>query len=395
LRERIAQGHPWVYRNHVPANVQLPTGTWVKLRCGPWVGYAIWDAEGPIALRIYSERHLPDPEWLLDQVQAAWELRAPLRATGCTAFRWLFGEGDGVPGLTVDRYGDYAIAQAYSPATVTLLPYLADALSECDPSLRGIVWRESDASRHIDTEPASAESQTFTPNSRLQVLAGEMPPDQLTITEHGLQFSVNLQLGQKTGLFLDQRENRLFVEQLSANRSVLNCFAYTGGFSLYALRGGATTVTSVDIGKGLAEAATTNIQLNALDSSRHEFITADCFDVLNRYVNQNQQFDLVILDPPSFAKSKQNRYAAIRAYTRLNTLGIRCVAPGGLLVSSSCTSQVGPDAFREILASAALDADRRLQIIHEAGQPLDHPVPAHFPEGRYLKFVVGRVGGVV
>jgi len=149
---------------------------------------------------------------------------------------------------------------------------------------------------------------------------------------------------------------------------------------------------SADIGRGLAEAAATNITLNRLDAARHSFVTGDCFELLARYAEEGRRFDLVILDPPSFAKSKQNRYAALRAYTKLNALALRCVRPGGLLATASCTSQVGPEAFKELLAAAGASAERRLQIIHEAGQPLDHPVPAHFPEGRYLKFVVGRVG---
>ncbi|NJR52856.1 MAG: class I SAM-dependent rRNA methyltransferase [Leptolyngbyaceae cyanobacterium CSU_1_3] len=264
LRERLAQGHPWVYRNHVPAGIRLETGDWVRVYCGSWSAYAIWDDEGPIALRIYSERQLPDPEWLLERVRDAWQLRAPLRAAGCTAYRWLFGEGDGLPGLTVDRYGEYAIAQAYSAATKTLLPYLADALCECDQSLRGVVRRTSD------------ENQETT--RQIEVLAGQAPPKQVVIEEYGLRFGVDLALGQKTGLFLDQRENRRVVEGLSAEREVLNCFAYTGGFSLYALRGGATAVTSVDIGKGLAEATENNIALSGLDTTRQEFVTADCFD---------------------------------------------------------------------------------------------------------------------
>jgi 23S rRNA (cytosine1962-C5)-methyltransferase len=172
---------------------------------------------------------------------------------------------------------------------------------------------------------------------------------------------------------------------------VLNCFAYTGAFSLYALRGGARSVVSADIGKGLAEATAANIALNGFDPARHSFVTADCFELLQGYVDAGRRFDLIILDPPSFAKSKQNRYAALRAYTRLNTLAMRCVAPNGLLATASCTSQVGPEEFKQMLAAAGSSAGRRLQIIHEAGQPLDHPVPAHFPEGRYLKFVVGRM----
>ena len=226
---------------------------------------------------------------------------------------------------------------------------------------------------------------------RSSVAWGVAPPPNLVVREHGIQFFADLRAGQKTGLFLDHRENRRFVEGLSAGRTVLNCFAYTGAFSLYALRGGASSVVSADIGKGLADATAANVALNGFDAGRHSFATGDCFELLNQYVDEQRQFDLVILDPPSFAKSKQNRYAASRAYTRLNALALRCVAPGGLLATASCTSQIGPEAFKELLAAAGAAAGRRLQIIHEAGQPIDHPVPAHFPEGRYLKFVVARV----
>jgi 23S rRNA (cytosine1962-C5)-methyltransferase len=397
LKERLAQGHPWVYRNHVPPDVQLPAGTWVRARCGGWSGYGLWDAERPIAVRIFSERQVPDAHWVRERVQAAWELREPLRAAGCTAYRWLFGEGDGLPGLTVDRYGDFAVAQAYMDGADQLLEWLVDALNEVAP-LRGIVLRgrgvqAEDEEPEIQDKQAGRqgdrESRSLSP--RLLVsLSGDAPPQNLVVREHGIQFYANLRAGQKTGLFLDQRENRHHVEGISAGRTVLNCFAYTGGFSLYALRAGARAVVNADIGKGLAEATTANIALNGLDAARQEFVTGDCFELLSHYVEQGRRFDLVILDPPSFAKSKQNRFAAIRAYTRLNTLALRCVAPGGLLATASCTSQVGPDAFKEMLAVAGASAGRRLQIIHEAGQPLDHPVPAHFPEGRYLKFVVGR-----
>jgi 23S rRNA (cytosine1962-C5)-methyltransferase len=370
-----------VYRTHVPAEVRLASGTWVRLRCGGWSAYALWDTEGPIALRIFSERGLPDAAWLRARVREAWELREPLRAS-CTAYRWLFGEGDGLPGLTVDRYGEYAVALAYSRGVASLLLDLAGALRACDPSLRGIVSR---APSDDELQPAGR---------RERILWGEVPPRDLVVEEHGLRFTADLQGGQKTGLFLDQRENRRYVEQVSAGRRVLNCFAYTGGFSLYALRGGASEVVSADIGKGLADAAAANLRLNGLPAERHRFVTGDCFELLEQYAAQGRTFDLVILDPPSFAKSKQNRYAALRAYTRLNTLALRCVIPGGLLASASCTSQVGPEEFKEMLAAAGGAAARRLQIVHEAGQPIDHPVPAHFPEGRYLKFVMARVSPI-
>jgi 23S rRNA (cytosine1962-C5)-methyltransferase len=404
LKDRLAQGHPWVYRNNLPPGTRMRSGSWVRARCGGWSGYGLWDDTGPIALRIFSERQIPDAGWLRERVWAAWELRAPLREAGVTAHRWLFGEGDGLPGLTVDLYGDWAVVQTYMDGAEALLGWLAAALREI-ASLRGIVLRgrgtELEAPRTESREPRTENQEPRTiivgrrssvVGRRSSVLWGELPTRELVVEEYGLRFYADLGMGQKTGLFLDQRENRRFVEGLSYGCEVLNCFAYTGAFSLYALRGGARAVVSADIGHGLAEAAATNIALNRLDAARHSFVTGDCFELLARYAEEGRLFDLVILDPPSFAKSKQKRYAALRAYTKLNTLALRCVRPGGLLATASCTSQVGPEAFKELLAAAGASAERRLQIFHEAGQPLDHPVPAYFPEGRYLKFVVGRVG---
>ena len=381
LKPALAAGHPWVYRSHVAPMPVLTDGSWVRLRCGDWSAFGIWDNEGPIALRIFSEQQ-PDQEWFVERVRSAWALRRPLFET-CTAYRWLFGEGDGLPGLTVDRYGDYAVVMAYSRGVATLVPMLVQALRECDPSLQGILGR----GRPLDDE----QDFVVQTSQRTTLLWGQPVPTELVIIEDGLRFAVDLQLGQKTGLFLDQRENRRFIEQISDGCRVLNMFAYTGGFSLYALRGGAREVVSVDIGKGLAQAAEHNIRLSGLNSARHSFLTEDAFAVLERFAETGRQFDLVILDPPSFVRRKQSRHAALRSYTRLNALGMRCVVPGGLLASASCTSQVGPEVFREMLGAAAVVAGRRMQIIHEAGQPRDHPVPAQFLEGRYLKFVVGRV----
>ncbi|MEO7910352.1 MAG: class I SAM-dependent rRNA methyltransferase [Roseiflexaceae bacterium] len=392
IKERLAQGHPWIYRTHVPPNMRLPSGAWVRVRCGSWSGYGLWDAERPIAIRVFSERQLPDARWLHERVRMAWELRAPLRDAGCTAYRWLFGEGDGLPGLTVDRYADFAVVQTYMDGAEQLLEWLVAALNEVAP-LRGIVLKHRDRGLGAADWEEHTQDPALNPQpSERSVVWGDPPPPNLIVREYGIQFFADLRAGQKTGLFLDHRENRHFIQELSAGRTVLNCFAYTGAFSLYALRGGARAVVSADIGKGLDEAASANVALNGLDAARHTFVTSDCFELLNQYVEQRRQFDLVILDPPSFAKSKQNRFAAARAYTRLNALALRCVAPGGLLATASCTSQIGPEAFKELLAAAGASAGKRFQIIHEAGQPIDHPVPAHFPEGRYLKFVVGRVG---
>jgi 23S rRNA (cytosine1962-C5)-methyltransferase len=378
IRGRLAQGHPWIYRNHVREGQELRSGQWVRVRAGSLVAYGLWDAQSAIAVRLFSSKAVPDRAWFTERVWEAWELRATLRQSGSSsAYRWIYGEGDGIPGVVVDRYGDYAVIQSYAESLKVVIPLIVPALRACDHELRGVLLREYD----------EHEGEG---GLRTRVLWGEAPPEDLVVQEHGLYLQANLSHGQKTGLFLDQRENRRSVEALAGGCSVLNCFAYTGAFSLYALRGGATQVVSVDIGRGLAEAAATNLTLNRLDASRHHFVTEDCFPLLERYSRMGQRFQMIILDPPSFARQKRSMHAALRAYTRLNALALGCIEPGGLLISASCTSQVSPEQFRGMLADAASQREMRLQIIHEAGQPVDHPVPVGFPEGRYLKFVVAR-----
>jgi 23S rRNA (cytosine1962-C5)-methyltransferase len=390
LRPKLAAGHPWVYRNHVRVANRLASGEWVRLRCGGLTAFGLWDAQSAIAVRVFSRNLVPDAAWAQERVWEAWEGRAALRdgEPPTSAFRWIYGEGDGLPGLVVDRYGDYVVLQTYADSLRSVVPLVAPALRVCDPSLRGALLRERPTADDPGAERAEADDA---PPARLRTLWGEAPPADLVVQEHGLRFLADLFQGQKTGLFLDHRENRRTVEGLAGGRSVLNCFAYTGGFSLYALRGGAAEVTSVDVGKGLAEAAAANLALNKLDARRHQFLTEDCFALLDGYAKAGRRFDMVILDPPSFARQKSNLHAALRAYARVNSLALRCIHPGGLLVSASCTSQVSPEAFRTMLGEAAGQAGVRLQIVHESGQPVDHPVPAGFPEGRYLKFAVARV----
>ncbi|MBO9315799.1 MAG: class I SAM-dependent rRNA methyltransferase [Chloroflexus sp.] len=382
IRSRLQQGHPWVYRNHLIGGERLRTGQWVRARCGGLTVYGLYDAQSPIGLRIYSRHDFPNQQWFRERVWEAWELRAPIRASGqTTAYRWIYGEGDYLPGLVVDRYGDYAVIQTYADSIQTIVPIVANALRAVDPELRGVIQRPR---QHDDDDQAQPI-----------LLWGEWPPRNLVVQENGLFFQVDMLYGQKTGLFLDQRENRRTLEGMVAGASVLNCFAYTGGFSLYALRGNAAEVVSCDVGHGLAEATATNIALNHLPADRHRFVTDDCFALLDQYARRGQMFDVVILDPPSFARTRSSQHAAMRAYVRINALGLRCVTPGGLLVTASCTAQIGPEQFRELLGESAAQAHRRMQIIHEAGHPLDHPVPAGFPEGRYLKYVIARVQTLV
>ena len=378
LKASLVAGHPWVYRDHVPRR-DLPSGTWIRLQCGNWYGYGLWDATSPIAARIYSTQHIPDQAWITERVRIAWHGREPLRHTPTTAYRVLFGEGDGLPGITADIYNDVVVLATYAESVETVVPLVVNALQHTIPNLRGIVRRKrTDADNDDET-------------GKIELLWGESPPPTLIVQEHGLKLRANLYAGQKTGLFLDHRENRRTIEQWSMGKRVLNCFAYTGAFSLYAARGGAISTVSVDSAPAAMDDARENFKLNGFNTEQHHFLARDCFDYLNRVIQRGETFDLVILDPPSFARSKKNIHAATRAYVKLNALAMRCVAPDGLLATASCTSQLSPAHFRAMLGEAAAQAERRFSIIHEAGQPLDHPVPAHFMEGRYLKFALGRV----
>ncbi|HEY7349136.1 MAG TPA: class I SAM-dependent rRNA methyltransferase [Ktedonobacterales bacterium] len=383
LKPRLAAGHPWVYRNQIDAPPSLPSGAWVRVRCGGFSAYGLWDARSQIALRLFSPRQVPDAAWLRGRVQRAWELRAPLREQRISAYRWIFGEADGLPGVTVDLYGAFAALHTYCESAEALLPWLTDGLRAAAP-LRGIVLRRkapAAAGASAEDEPEAV--------GKIERLWGALPPRDLIVEEHGLRFHANLFVGQKTGLFLDHRENRRFLEGWCAGRTVLNCFSYTGAFSLYAARGGASAITSCDVASASASEAAANFALNGFDPDSYEFLVEDCFALLARFAREGRLFDLVILDPPSFAHSKKHLHAALRGYIRLHQLALRCVRPGGLLAAASCTSYVSPDMFKETLSQAAASLGRRFLILHEAGQPLDHPVPAHFPEGRYLKFVLG------
>lgn len=363
----LGSGHPWIYRNHLPRH-DLSTGDWVRLEAGRASAVGIFDAEGAIGVRLFGRDTVPTRTDIARRVEQAVALRASVAARDTDCYRVLFGEGDYLPGITVDRYGRYLTVATYSEGVETVLPDVVRALGkELRP--RGIVRRRG---------------------GDLDVLFGERPPPEVTVTEHGLRFLANLYEGQKTGLFLDHRENRATVRERSGGAHVLNLFSYTGAFSVYALAGGAARVVSVDVAGPALDDATRNVELNGFQADRHATLQADAFDVPTRS-EFHEAFDVVVVDPPSLARSKAQRRNAVRAYERLNADAMRCVKPGGLLATASCTSQVDPETFRAVLSAAADRAGVRAQIVHEAGHAADHPVPVSFPEGRYLKFVMVRI----
>jgi 23S rRNA (cytosine1962-C5)-methyltransferase len=402
LKNRLSQGHPWVYRNQLGVLPKLEMGSWVQVRCGGFSAYGLWDNLSPIAVRLFSAKQVPDAQWLQEMVAQAWQNRLSLRneEADTNAYRWIFGEGDGLPGLTVDLYDRWAVVRCYSPSVEVLKPWLVEALRQVNPALKGILERRTVGSTPAtNVTPANNDlgltgiAEDDAP-AKIQVWWGSQPPRNLIVSEHGLQFQANLFEGQKTGLFLDHRENRFFLEKWCREysvKSVLNCFSYTGAFSVYAARGGATQITSCDIAAQASAAAVQNFQLNDFTSKQHQFLSEDCFELLTRYGQEGRKFDLIVLDPPSFAKSNKHVHAALRGYSKLNQLALKCLKPHGFLASASCTSYVSPDMFRDMLAGVGQAASKRLQILHDAGQPVDHPVPTYFLEGRYLKFMLCRV----
>jgi 23S rRNA (cytosine1962-C5)-methyltransferase len=369
LKPSLQRGHPWVYRDHLPPNLRYAPGSWVEVRCGGFRAIGLFDPDSPIAIRLYARDRVPDDGWVSRQVERAWLRREPLRLGGSTnAYRLLNGEGDGLPGIVVDLYGPFAALRLDSPVVEGLVPSVLRAVERCALT-KGICQR---------TEQG------------LRVLSGRAPAHGLIVEEHGIRFHADLGEGQKTGLFLDHRENRKSLAPWCQGRSVLNLFSYTGGFSLYAARAGASRVVSVDRAPEAMNRALDNVRLNGLDEGAHELITADALQYLEQAARAGQRFEVVISDPPSFARAKNQRHRALRAYERLHTLALGVLSSGGLYAAASCTSQVDPESFRGTIALAAGHAQRRLQIVADTGHALDHPIMIGHPEGRYLKFIALR-----
>lgn len=374
LQARLDAGHPWVYRDHVPARFSARSGDFVPVECGRFRGWALWDEDSPIALRVFSRKQRPDQAWVEARLDEAWELRQRLLPPRTDAFRLLFGEGDLLPGVVVDVYAGFAIVVSYSSALGRVVEWVAEALAK-RPEIRGVCER-------VTRRKERAAS--------LRLRSGEAPPEVVLIEEHGLRYEVDFEAGQKTGLFLDHRENRHYLRQLAAGKRVLNLFSYTGAFSVSCAAGGAAHVTSVDIAAPAIEAAGRNVAHNELPAARHEGVAADVFDFLESAKVSGKSWDLVIADPPSFASSRSELFGALRAYKKLHAAALAVLAPGGLYAGASCTAQVSPDAFRQTLAEGATRAQRRLTVVHEVAHAPDHPYAAGHLEGRYLKFVLCR-----
>jgi 23S rRNA (cytosine1962-C5)-methyltransferase len=381
LTRHVAAGHPWLYRDAVPEVVGARSGEFVALlgQGRRPLGHALFDADSPIALRVVATRkdERPGPALWRRRVETAWRLRqTTLDLAATDAYRLLHGEGDRLPGVVVDLYAGHAVLKL---DTAAWLPHLDDLTAAIVDLVRpkSLWFKGLSGQRSDGPEPPPAR--------RPRLLAGEEPPPLVEIREHGMRMFVDIRRGQKTGMFLDQRENRRLIRQVARGREVLNLFSYTGGFSLAAALGGATRVTSVDVARNAVSAARDNFAANDLDPAAHAFVAADAFAFLDESIDV---YDLVIVDPPSFAPNQKSVRAAESAYARLNASALRHVRPGGLLAAASCSSHIPLDAFLKILAESSRLARRPLRLLEIRNEPPDHPTPLHFPEGRYLKFVL-------
>ncbi len=354
----------------------------VRAHGGAFLGWGAYNPHSQIAVRIWSwEESRPfDSDLLRERLQQALALRQALLPQA-QALRLVHGESDGLPGLIVDRYGDTLVLQASSAGAARWREESADMLLAMTGCRR--VYERSDADvMSLEGLPA-----------RSMALRGDAPPAQLEVSENALALGIDVAGGHKTGYYLDQRDNRALVRTLSPERSVLDCFCYSGGFTLNALAGGARQVTAMDASGDALEVARENVARNRLDAGRVEWVEADAFQYLRRLRDQGRQFDLIVLDPPKFAPTAAHAERAARGYKDINLLAFKLLAPGGWLATFSCSGGISRELFQKIVAGAASDARVDAQILRWMSAAPDHPVALAFPEGEYLKGLLCRVPG--
>ena len=379
----LRRRHPWVFSGAI-ARLQgeANEGDAVRVQAadGELLGVGHFSGGGSITVRMLDfgpDAALPTPDFWVRKLQNAYQLRQRLALTGTAdtnVFRLVHAEGDGLPGLVIDVYGDVAVVQAHSVGMYRARPDIAEALR--------VVF--GDKLRAIYDKSAETVPGTAVPDAKNGYLFGGSAGPEHLVTENGHQFAIDWETGQKTGFFIDQRDNRALLGRYAAGRRVLNTFAYTGGFSVYALAAGAELVHSVDSSKKAIALTERNAAL-APNADRH---AAYADDVLGFLKNHPAEYDLLVLDPPAFAKHMGARHAALMGYKRLNAAGIAHLAPGGLLFTFSCSQVVSPELFEGAVLAAAIEAGRPARILHRLTQPADHPVSLFHPEGAYLKGLV-------
>ena len=378
----LKRRHPWVFSGAVARLTGEPeAGETIEVHSsdGEFLAMAACNPQSQIIARVWDWRQREiDAAFFRERIERAVALRAHLLPR-CDTLRLVHAESDGLPGVVIDRYAETAVVQLSSAGAMRWRDAIADAVME-------LVQPQSIYERS-DADVLALEG--IIPS--VGVLRGAAPPAQVLVNEHGTAFEVDVPHGHKTGFYLDQRANRLRVRELAAKREVLDCFAYTGGFTVNALAGGAAKVTAIDSSGPALELLKRNVTLNKLPEA--ECIEGDVFQLLRKMRDQARSFDLIALDPPKFAPTAAHAEKASRAYKDINLLAFKLLRPGGLLFTFSCSGGVSRDLFQKIVAGAAVDAHVDVQIVEHLSAGADHPVALNFPEGEYLKGLICRVAG--
>ena len=377
--ESLKRFHPWVFSGAIMTSDDgIEEGEVVRVLTekGDFIAVGHYQI-GSIAVRVLSFEDIEiDEEFFAERLEAALKMRLSIGVADNASnntYRLVHGEGDNLPGLVIDCYGETAVMQAHSVGMHMSRVVIANKLVEVMAGRIKNVFYKSETTLPFKAE--LGQENGF-------IIGGS---EDNTAVENGLKFHVDWLKGQKTGFFVDQRENRSLLEQYSKDKTVLNMFCYTGGFSFYAMRGGAKVVHSVDSSAKAIELTNANVELNFPDDTRHKAFCDDAFKFLD---NADNVYDLIILDPPAFAKHRGALHNALKGYTRLNHKAMSRIRPGGILFTFSCSQVVTKDNFRNAVFTAAAMAGRKVKILHQLHQPADHPINIYHPEGEYLKGLV-------
>jgi 23S rRNA (cytosine1962-C5)-methyltransferase len=376
----VLRGHPWIFSGAIEQieGAADVAGVADVFDCeNHWIARGLLSPKSQIRVRILTWRKEEiDREFFVRRISRSLSLRESILSRATNAYRIVNGEGDFLPGLIVDRYHEYLVCQFFTAGMDCFKLLIVDALSDLLAS-KGIFEK---------SEGRVRDEEGIQPS--LGVLAGEPPPELITIEENGFKFVIDVWRGQKTGFFLDQRDNRAILSTLARDKKILNCFSYSGAFSVYALGGGAREVVSVDSSRPALELAERNLASNGFEIGGSQLLKADAFTYLKEC---DTAFDIIVLDPPSLARKRGDVDGATGGYKFLNLHALRHLRSGGFLFTFSCSQHLSIDLFQKVVFGAAVDAGRKVTILKRLGQPIDHPVSLHHPEGEYLKGLVLRV----
>lgn len=377
--KRLKNGHLWVFSNelsHVPKDIPIGSIVEVMNGKGTSFGLGFYNPNSLISVRLLNTHAFIDEKFFFNRINQALEFRKML-FPNIDNYRLIFGESDGLPGLVVDRYGDYLSIQSLSSGIEVNMPIIIDALLKAFPNTKGIIAKNISRLRLIENLEQKEE-----------VLYGEIP-EEIFITENGVKLSLNLVSGQKTGYFLDQKVNRKFLQSISKGKSVLDCFCNQGGFALNSALAGASKALGIDSSKDAIASSLKNKEIN--NFTNVDFQVKEVFDYLEKGAAENEKWDIIVLDPPAFAKKRKEVGAAKHGYSKINRLALEMLNNNGILISSSCSQAVEEETFLELITREAAKQRKQLQLVFRGGQSPCHPILMSMPETNYLKFFAFKV----